>query len=170
MLPERTWETRSEVAVADPGHEFAFIVNGSWTRWGYAFAPVEGGTELTESWEFLPGGIAMFEERFGADAQAQIANRLELAKKGIPATLAAIKKDAEAGRQLKTTLCRPSGSTVIPSFVRGRSGTAGRCLMAAAARPTRCRSVSGALTDSSQLCFLDRCMRQSTSQSRTPRS
>jgi hypothetical protein len=38
----------------------------------------------------------MFEERFGADAQAQIANRLELAQKGIPATLAAIKKDAEA--------------------------------------------------------------------------
>ncbi len=38
----------------------------------------------------------MFEERFGADAQAQIANRLELAKEGIPATLAAIKKDAES--------------------------------------------------------------------------
>ena len=96
-LPERTWETRSEVVVADRGHEFAFIVNGSWTRWGYVFAPVDGGTEVTESWEFLPGGVAMFEERFGADAQAQIANRLELAKKGIPATLVAIKKDAEAG-------------------------------------------------------------------------
>jgi len=96
VLPERTWETRSEVAVADPGHEFAFVVNGSWTRWGYVFTPVEGGTELTESWEFLPGGIAMFDERFGADAQAQIASRLELAKRGIPATLAAIKKDAEA--------------------------------------------------------------------------
>jgi hypothetical protein len=38
----------------------------------------------------------MFEDRFGADAQAQIASRLELAQKGIPATLAAIKKDAEA--------------------------------------------------------------------------
>ena len=95
-LPERTWETRSEVVAADRGREFAFIVNGTWTRWGYVFTPVDGGTELTESWEFLPGGIAMFEERFGADAQAQIANRLELAQKGIPATLAAIKKDAEA--------------------------------------------------------------------------
>ena len=95
-LPERTWETRSEVVAADRGREFAFIVNGTWTRWGYIFTPVDGGTELTESWEFLPGGIAMFEERFGADAQAQIANRLELAQKGIPATLAAIKKDAEA--------------------------------------------------------------------------
>src|SRR6202142_2653486 len=29
-LPERTWETRSEVVVADRGREFAFIVNGSW--------------------------------------------------------------------------------------------------------------------------------------------
>lgn len=38
----------------------------------------------------------MFDERFGADAQAQIASRLELAKVGIPATLAAIKQDAES--------------------------------------------------------------------------
>jgi len=94
--PAGTGGTRSEVVAADRGREFAFIVNGTWTRWGYVFTPVDGGTELTESWEFLPGGIAMFEERFGADAQAQIANRLELAQKGIPATLAAIKKDAEA--------------------------------------------------------------------------
>ena len=95
-LPERTWETRSEVVAADRGHEFAFIVEGSFTRWGYKFAPVDSGTELTESWELLPGGIAMFEERFGADAQAQIANRVEAAHNGIPATLAAIKKAAEA--------------------------------------------------------------------------
>jgi hypothetical protein len=94
-LPERTWETRSEIVMADRGREFAFIVNGSWTRWGYVFTPVDGGTALTESWELLPGGITMFEERFGADAEAQIANRLELAQKGIPATLAAIKRDAE---------------------------------------------------------------------------
>ena len=48
-------------------------------------------------WEFLPGGLAMFEERFGTEAEAQVANRLELARTGIPATLAAIKKDAEGG-------------------------------------------------------------------------
>jgi len=95
-LPERTWETRSEVVVADRGREFAYIVNGSWTRWGYVFRAVDGGTELTESWEFLPGGEAMFNERFGTDAEAQIVNRLDLAKAGIPATLAAIKRDAEA--------------------------------------------------------------------------
>jgi len=96
VLPERTWETRSEIVVADRGREFAFVVNGTWTRCGYVFAPVDGGTQLTESWEFLPGGLAMFEERFGTDAEAQVADRLELARTGIPATLAAIKRDAEA--------------------------------------------------------------------------
>lgn len=95
-LPDRTWETRSEVVAADRGKEFAFIVNGTWTRWGYVFRAVDGGTELTESWEFLPGGEAMFMERFGDDTEAQIESRLELARTGIPATLAAIKTDAEA--------------------------------------------------------------------------
>jgi hypothetical protein len=94
--PERTWETRSEVVVADPGREFAFVVGGAWVRWGYTFNPVGGGTELSESWEFLPGGIARFEERYGADAQGQIANRTRAAHQGIPATLAAIKRIAES--------------------------------------------------------------------------
>jgi hypothetical protein len=96
-VPDRTWETRSQVVVADRGREFAFIVNGTWTRWGYTFTPVEGGTRITESWEFLPGGAAMFDERFGADAPAQLATRAEAARTGIPATLAAIKRAAEAG-------------------------------------------------------------------------
>ena len=86
---------RSEIVAAERGREFAFIVNGTLTRWSYLFNAVEGGTQLTESWELLPGGVAMFQERFGADADAQIANRFELARKGIRATLAAIKKDAE---------------------------------------------------------------------------
>jgi hypothetical protein len=93
---ERTWETRSEVVAADPGREFAFAVGGAWARWGYTFTPVAGGTRVTESWDFLPAGIARFEERFGADAPAQIADRIENARTGIPATLAAIKKTAES--------------------------------------------------------------------------
>jgi ribosome-associated toxin RatA of RatAB toxin-antitoxin module len=39
-LPERTWETRSEVVAADQGREFAFVVGGALTRWGYTFTPV----------------------------------------------------------------------------------------------------------------------------------
>jgi hypothetical protein len=95
-VPGRTWETRSEVVAAEPGREFAFIVGGAWVRWGYEFTPVDGGTKVTESWEFLPAGIGRFEERYGADAQAQIANRTEAARTGIPATLAAIKRTAES--------------------------------------------------------------------------
>jgi len=96
VLPDRTWETRSVVVTAEPGREFAFVVGGTWTRWGYALAPVGGATELTESWEFLDGGHEMFVERFGADAEAQIAIRRELARTGIHETLAAIKRDAES--------------------------------------------------------------------------
>jgi hypothetical protein len=94
--PERTWETRSQIVVAQRGREFAFVVGGSWTRWGYTFAPIEDGTVLTESWAFLPGGFARFAERYGDDAPAQIAERTEAAHRGIPATLAAIKKIAES--------------------------------------------------------------------------
>ena len=92
---ERTWETRSEVVAAERGQEFAFVVGNSWVRWGYTFTPFEGGTRVTESWEFLPAGVARFEERFGDDALAQIADRTETAHRGIQATLVAIKKAAE---------------------------------------------------------------------------
>jgi hypothetical protein len=95
-LPERTWETRSEVVAADPGREFAWVVNGGVVRWGYTLKPVDGGTELTESWELLPGAQPFFEGKFGDDAPAQIADRYEKAKTGIPQTLAAIKRIAEA--------------------------------------------------------------------------
>jgi hypothetical protein len=52
VLPERTWETRSQVVAADRGREFAFKVGGAWARWGYTFAAENGGTRVTESWEF----------------------------------------------------------------------------------------------------------------------
>jgi hypothetical protein len=94
-LPERTWETRSRVVAADRGREFAFEVNDSWVRWGYTFTAVDGGTLVTESWEFLPDGIAGFHDRYGENAPAQIADRAEKARTGIPVTLAAIKKAAE---------------------------------------------------------------------------
>jgi hypothetical protein len=95
-VPGRAWETRSQVVVADRGQEFAFVVGGAWVRWGYAFTPVDEGTQVTESWEFLPSGIARFHERYGEDAQAQITERTGAARSSIPATLAAIKKTAES--------------------------------------------------------------------------
>ena len=97
-VPERTWETRSEVVVADPGREIAWAVAEPPTRarWSYLLTPVEGGTELTETWELPPEGVAFFEKMFGEDAPKQIGLRSDAAKNGIPATLAAIKKAAEA--------------------------------------------------------------------------
>jgi hypothetical protein len=95
-IPGRTWETRSQVVTAERGREFAFMVGGAWVRWGYSFAPGSEGTEVTESWDFLPAGIARFQERYGDDAQAQIAARTQAALRGIPLTLAAIKKAAES--------------------------------------------------------------------------
>jgi len=94
--PDRIWDTRSEVTVAERGREFAFEVNGGWVRWGYTFTPVDDGTELTESWHFLPAGLAGFRERYGDGAPAQIDNRVHAARTGIPVTLAAIKRTAEA--------------------------------------------------------------------------
>ena len=95
---ERTWETRSEVVAADRGSEFAWVVVQPPTRarWGYSFAAVDGGTEVTEAWELPPEGSAFFEEVFGDEAPREIAKRSDAAKSGIGATLAAIKRAAEA--------------------------------------------------------------------------
>lgn len=95
VLPERTWETRSQVVVADPGREFAWEVNEGWVRWGFTIEPSDAGSALTQHWRFLPKGIEGFRARFGTDADAQIAARSELALRGIPETLAAVKATAE---------------------------------------------------------------------------
>lgn len=96
-LPERTWETHSLVVAADRGREFAFVVGGSFARWGYSFVPEGGATRVTESWKFLPDGLALFAERYGEDAPAEIEKRSEAARTGIPATLGALKRAAESG-------------------------------------------------------------------------
>ena len=96
-LPHRSWETRSQVVVAERGREFAWVVGGTLVRWGFTMAPVVdgSGTVLTESWAFLPDGIAMFKDKFGDDAQVQIADRTQQALQGIPVTLRAIQRIAE---------------------------------------------------------------------------
>ncbi|WNG90422.1 SRPBCC family protein [Mycobacterium sp. ITM-2016-00317] len=94
--PQRTWETRSQVVLAEPGRKFAWEVNDGWVHWGYEMAEENGGTRLTESWELLPKGVAGFHDRYGDSADTEIAERVEAARTGIPATLAAIKETAEA--------------------------------------------------------------------------
>ncbi|MCX6499683.1 MAG: SRPBCC family protein [Arthrobacter sp.] len=95
-LPQRSWETRSQVVAAERGREFAWVVGGKYVRWGFALSPADSGTVLSESWEFLPEGIAMFREKFGDKADAQIADRTQQALDGIPRTLSAIKRIAES--------------------------------------------------------------------------
>ena len=96
VTPDRTWETRSEVVVADRGREFAWEVANGWVRWAYTLAPgPDGGTTLTESWHFTTKGLAGFRDKYGDDADAQIENRTTAAHDGIPATLAAIARIAE---------------------------------------------------------------------------
>jgi hypothetical protein len=96
--PGRTWETRSEVVTADRGRQFGWVVVEPPTgaRWNYSFVAVDGGTEVTETWELPPEGSAFFEKRFGDDAAKEIGIRSDWAKNGIGATLAAIKDIAEA--------------------------------------------------------------------------
>jgi Polyketide cyclase / dehydrase and lipid transport len=95
---ERTWETRSEVVAADRGREFAWVVAEPPTRarWGYSFAPVDGGTQVTETWELPQEGCAFFEKMFGDKAPQEIAKRSDWAKQGIRTTLDAIKESAES--------------------------------------------------------------------------
>lgn len=95
-LPERTWETRSRVVVADRGREFAWTVGDGYVRWGFTIDPDGMETRLTESWEFLPSGIARFHERFGDRAVAEIDERTRQAHDGIPRTLQTIKQIAES--------------------------------------------------------------------------
>jgi Polyketide cyclase / dehydrase and lipid transport len=96
--PDRTWETHSEVVVAERGREFAWVVAEPPTRarWGYEFTAVEDGTEVTETWELPPEGSAFFDTMFGDESAEQIALRSDAAMTGIDETLAAMKHMAES--------------------------------------------------------------------------
>ncbi len=95
-LPDRAWDTRSQVVAADRGREFAWIVGGTFVRWGFTLEAEGDLTRLTESWEFLPEGLAMFADKFGERSADQIDDRTQQALDGIPQTLAAIKRIAES--------------------------------------------------------------------------
>ncbi|MEE2034979.1 SRPBCC family protein [Rhodococcus chondri] len=95
VTPDRTWQTRSEIVVADPGREFAWSVGPGLVRWGYLMKPADAGTELTETWELPAAGQEFFHERFGSEAPDEIAAREQAAREGIPSTLASIARILE---------------------------------------------------------------------------
>jgi Polyketide cyclase / dehydrase and lipid transport len=104
---ERSWEMRCKVFVAARGREFAFATIGTpggddtnedgMTRWGYTFTGIEGGTEVEESWEFTPSGLqtvnVMSEKQRDTIIESVMPNTLS----GMEATLANLKRVAEAG-------------------------------------------------------------------------
>ncbi len=51
-------------------------------------------------WHMLPGGLAMFAEKYGERAQVEVDERTDAAYSGIPVTLAAIKRIAESRRPI----------------------------------------------------------------------
>jgi len=92
--PEREWTRECEVAKADEGQDFTFVVGGvaaNCTWWSYEMSPTETGTTLTERWWIVnktPGMQAATPEQFEA--------RVEMTKGMLATTLNGIKTAAEA--------------------------------------------------------------------------
>jgi hypothetical protein len=86
----RRWSMVSTVTAAEPGREFAFVVNRTGATWRYRLAPLRDGTELTESYDVPPGPIRrrVFYKVMGRQRALDV---------GIHRTLERIKAAAEAG-------------------------------------------------------------------------
>lgn len=93
---DRTWQRRIRVAVANPPREFAFENLSDATvpassddqplaRWRYTFTPVEGGTRVEETSEYLDHPLL---ETFGEE---RMRNRQATNQSGIEHTLANLK-------------------------------------------------------------------------------
>ena len=104
MDEEREWDTHCEVLVAEPGHEFTFAVAGTIVRWSYRFQPADSagdgtgasGARVTETWEPQPELFEFYATQYGEDqVETVLAARADAAKRGIDATLHAIKRAAE---------------------------------------------------------------------------
>lgn len=92
---ERTWSREVEVAVAEPGRDFTFVVGGvaaNCTTWSYEFDDLGSDrTRLTERWWFVNMTPAL-----EAATEEQLAGRVELTQQLIEETLGLIKAAAEA--------------------------------------------------------------------------
>ena len=90
----RRWSTVSTVVVADEPSHFAWEVDRSGMRWGYRFAPVGGGTRVTEYREEVapkPLSVRLVYalRLLGRDPDA-------IVRAGMAETLARLKAGAEA--------------------------------------------------------------------------
>lgn len=91
--PERDWSRECQVASAEPGQDFTFVVAGveaNCTWWSYEMEPIDGGTRLTENWWVVnktPGLAAATQEQYEA--------RVAMTGPMLEQTIAAIKATAE---------------------------------------------------------------------------
>lgn len=107
-IGDTTWETRCRVVAADRGREFAFVNHGrdgthEMVRWGFVLAPAAdgdtgSGSEVTQTWEVLPGYVPGFaeEESPGMTLEQRLDLMKALALQGMPETLANVKAEAES--------------------------------------------------------------------------
>jgi Polyketide cyclase / dehydrase and lipid transport len=97
-----SWDTRCRVVVSDPAREFSFVNLGpdgdaELVRWGYTFQKDGDGTNVTESWQVLPAYpdfVSAGDPNF--DVEARIDGMAQMARDGITATLANLKRIAES--------------------------------------------------------------------------
>ncbi len=97
-----SWDTRCKVVVSNPAREFSFVNFGpsgdvELVRWGYTFEESGHGTDVTESWQVLPAYPDFV--RAGdqnIDVEARLDGMAQMARDGIKATLASLKRIAES--------------------------------------------------------------------------
>jgi ribosome-associated toxin RatA of RatAB toxin-antitoxin module len=101
VLPDMEWTTTCRVDVAEPGEEFTFTNLGmdgarELVRWSYTFAPVDGGSTVSEHWEVLPG-YGDFWASVAPDASLEdyLDSVVDRTHSGMAETLANIKAVAE---------------------------------------------------------------------------
>lgn len=94
QTPDREWSRECQVARAEPGSDFTFVVGGieaNCTWWSYEMEPSDTGTKLTERWWIVNKTPAM-----AAATQEQLAARVAYTETMLRDTIAAIKTAAEA--------------------------------------------------------------------------
>ncbi|MBV8951753.1 MAG: SRPBCC family protein [Actinobacteria bacterium] len=101
-IGDYTWDTHCKVVAAEPGLAFSFVNHGptgeaELVRWSYTLERDGDGTSVTESWQVLPaypefvtGGDPTI------DVKARIDGMAQMARDGIRATLANLKRIAES--------------------------------------------------------------------------
>jgi hypothetical protein len=104
-IGEFTWDTRCEVITAEPGKQFTFVNHGAdgdrdLVEWGFTFEPDGDGTRVTETWQVLSQYPDMVRngnaDVSDDDVTARIEGMAQMARDGIPQTLASLKQVAES--------------------------------------------------------------------------